>query len=214
MSPQWLVLMICCGLFMTPMLASAQSQPTAPSNDRLRVLILGDSLTEGYGVDKQEAFPALLEGQLHREGYSQVQIVNGGISGSTSASGPTRMQWYLKAKPQIVVLALGANDGLRGLEVKEMERNLAQTIKIAQDKQIKILLVGMKVLPNYGKKYADEFEAVFTQLAKEFNLPLMPFLLEDVGGLPQFNQPDGVHPTAKGHEIMAKNVIKYLKPLL
>ncbi len=177
------------------------------------VLFLGDSLTEGYRLSKDEAYPALVEKALIKK-YPELKVINGGKSGDTTAGGVKRLDWYLKAKPKIMVLALGANDGLRGLKASEAKKNLSQIIEKAQAKGINVLLAGMKIPMNYGDSYRKEFEAIFPALAKAHNVPLIPFLLEGVAANPDLNLADGIHPNAKGYEVMSKTVIKHLEPLL
>lgn len=177
------------------------------------ITVLGDSLTEGYGVTKEEAFPALLETQLQKE-FPKIKVVAAGISGSTSASGPQRLKWILKSKPTILILALGSNDGLRGLPLEQLKKNLADTIVQAQASEVKVVLAGLKVPPNYGKRYSVDFENVFKDLAKKYRLPLIPFLLEGVAGDKNMNIADGIHPNQKGHLQITKNVLDILKPLL
>lgn len=179
------------------------------------VLFLGDSLTEGLGVAPEAAYPALVEQELKAD-KREVKVLNGGISGSTSASGVSRLKWHLKAKlkPEVLVLALGANDGLRGLSVPEMKKNLAEVVKLAKANQIRVLLAGMMMPPNYGKAYTDAYAQAFPAVAKDEGVPLVPFLLEGVGGERAMNQPDGIHPNEAGHKLLARNVLKYLKPLL
>jgi len=179
----------------------------------VKVVILGDSLTEGYGIAREKAFPALVEKKLQASGKT-VEIVNGGTSGATSASGPSRLRWFLKAKPQVLVLALGANDGLRGLKVEQTKENLSKTIELAQQNNLKVLLAGMKVPTNYGKQYGDDLEKIYVGLAKKYKIALLPFLLEGVGGKPKLNLPDGIHPNESGHQIIAELVAKHLSPLL
>ena len=181
-----------------------------------KILCLGDSLTEGYGVPKHESYPSLLQSLLQNEGYKSVEVANGGISGSTTASSLRRLQWHLKGKkkPDIVILALGANDGLRGQDVKNSQENLEKTIELAQKNKIRILLAGMKMPPNYGNKYTKEFEAIFPKLAKKYNLPMIPFLLAGVATEKDLNLPDGIHPNGEGYKIVANTVLKYLKPLM
>lgn len=179
-----------------------------------RVLILGDSLTEGYGVAKENSFPSVLEQELKKDGYPQTQIINAGISGSTSSSGLSRFKWSLKGKPDILVLALGANDGLRGLSPTEMKKNLKSVIDLAKKNEVRVLLAGMKAPPNLGKTYTSAYEKVFKELSKEEHVPLIPFLLEGIAGESTLNQSDGVHPNETGHRQMAKTVKKYLEPLL
>ncbi len=178
------------------------------------IVFLGDSLTEGYGLEKTEAFPYLFEQALKAKGYKDIKVVNAGISGSTSASALSRLKWYLRINPTILVLALGANDGLRGLDPQAMKKNLATAIKLAQDRNIRVVLAGIKVPRNYGIQYTEEFEAVFPQLAEEFKIPLIPFLLDGVAARPEMNLPDGIHPNSRGHQIIARHVLENLLPLL
>jgi len=177
------------------------------------IVFLGDSLTEGYQLAKEEAYPHLIEQEFKRKKY-QVKIINAGESGATSASGPKKIKWYLKAKPEILVLALGANDGLRGLSLKETEKNLSLVIETALAQRVRILLVGMKMPVNYGEPYRTEFFELFKKLSIKYKLDLVPFLLEGVGGVSKLNLPDGIHPNPDGHKIMAKTVLKKLEPLL
>lgn len=174
------------------------------------ILFLGDSLTEGYQLSKEEAYPALIEKEL-KKNNKNIKVINGGVSGATSASGMKRMDWYLKAKPDILVLALGANDGLRGLKVTETEKNLSQVIEKAQGRGISVILAGMKMPTNMGEVYRSQFENIFPKIAKKYSIKLIPFILEGVGGVPKYNLPDGIHPNAKGHEIMAKTILKVLE---
>ncbi len=178
-----------------------------------RILFLGDSLTEGYGIAREDAFPALIEQSLKQEGFD-VAVVNGGVSGSTTASGTSRLRWHLQAKPDILVLALGANDGLRGLPPLEIRKNLAATLDLARQHKLRVLLAGMKMPPNYGAAYAREFEAIFPELAQRYHIPLVPFLLDRIAGETDLNLADGVHPNEKGHRLMARTMEKALKPLL
>lgn len=179
-----------------------------------KILFLGDSLTEGYNISKEKAYPYLIEKELIKNGKKDIEILNGSISGSTTASGLSRLRWYLKAKPTILVLALGANDGLRGLPQSETKNNLKSIIELALEKKMKILLTSMKLPPNYGVKNSKDFEQIFSDLAKKYNLPLVPFLLEGVAANPLYNLSDGIHPNELGHEIIKENVLKYLRPLL
>ena len=178
------------------------------------ILILGDSLTAGLGVEKQEAFPSLLEGKLKALGYQDITVINGGFSGSTTASALSRMRWYLRSKPDILVLELGANDGLRGHDIQSIEKNLADTIKIALNKKMLVLIAGMKMPVNYGRDYRKKFEEIFPKLARKFSVALIPFFLEGVAGKPHLNIADGIHPNPDGHKIISQTVLKYLLPLL
>jgi acyl-CoA thioesterase-1 len=174
----------------------------------LSIIALGDSLTEGYGIEKENAYPTLVEEMLKKSGKN-VRIINAGISGSTSASAPSRLRWLLTSQPDILFLALGANDGLRGVSIETTKKNLKDTIREAKKAKMKVWLAGMRLPPNYGKKYTQDFEQMFKALAKEENVPLLPFLLEGVAGQKELNQPDAIHPNEKGHQIMAKMVYEF-----
>jgi acyl-CoA thioesterase I len=177
------------------------------------ILFLGDSLTEGYQLAREDAFPAIIERNLKVK-HSDIKVINGGVSGATTASGLKRLSWYVKAKPDIIVLALGANDGLRGLKLKESEKNLVSVIEKAKASGMQVVLVGMKMPTNYGEPYRTNFEKLFPKLARLYDLTLVPFLLEGVGGNPKLNLPDGIHPNVEGHKVMASTIQKYLEPLL
>ena len=177
------------------------------------IVTLGDSLTEGYGVSKEEAYTYLVEQELLRKGYS-VRMINAGISGSTSASAPSRMQWYVRVKPDIVILALGGNDGLRGLSVQHMKKNLGKAIELASSRNILVLLAGMQIPLNYGEDYTKSFRNAFYELAENYKVPMIPFLLKDVGNVPRLNLPDGIHPNPEGHHIISRTVLEHLEPLL
>jgi acyl-CoA thioesterase I len=179
------------------------------------ILFLGDSITAGYGLDPSQAFPALIQQKIDAQRWN-FKVVNAGQSGDTSAGGLSRIDWLLKNKVDVLVLELGANDGLRGLPVENSKKNLQAIIDRTKDKypEAKVIVAGMKVPPNMGSDYGRKFEAVFADLAKNNNAPLIPFILAGVGGVPELNLADGIHPTAKGHEIVAANVWKVLKPVL
>jgi acyl-CoA thioesterase-1 len=196
------------------LLALALVLAPAAVRAELKILCLGDSLTEGYGLAADESYPALLERRLHAEGRADVMVINAGISGSTSASGVSRLRWQLRGAPQILLLALGANDGLRGLDLAVTRRHLAEVIALAKAGGLKVLLAGMKLPPNYGPEYTRGFERMYGELAREHAVPLIPFLLEGVAGDPELNLSDGIHPNARGHEIVANTVYRYLLPLL
>jgi acyl-CoA thioesterase-1 len=176
---------------------------------------LGDSITAGFGLDPAEAFPALIQKKIDARRWN-FQVVNAGQSGDTSAGGLGRLDWLLKNRVDVLVLELGANDGLRGLPVETTRKNLQAIIERTKhkDPEVKIILAGMKVPPNMGGDYGRKFEAVFADLAKKNNAPLIPFILEGVGGVRELNLADGIHPTAKGQEMVAANVWKVLEPVL
>jgi len=180
------------------------------ADSNVRVLFIGDSLTAGLGVEPEQAYPELLHKMLIAKGIHNVTITNGSISGSTTAGALSRLKWFLKAKPDILVLALGANDGLRGLSTVQMSENLENTIVLAKEKGIKIILAGMEIPPNYGAAYARDFRGVFRFLADKHELPFMPFLLKDVAGKASLNQADGIHPNRDGHRVIASNVFVYI----
>lgn len=177
------------------------------------ILIIGDSLTAGYGVGEEEAFPALLGRRLTAAGYD-VEVVNAGVSGDTTAGGLHRLDWLLRQEPDILVVGLGGNDGLRGLPLGVTEMNLRDIVRRGRDAGADILLLGMLMPPNYGPEYTDGFAAVYPRVASEEGVELVPFLLAGVGGRPELNQPDGIHPTAAGHEIVADNVFEKLRALV
>lgn len=184
-------------------------------NTLKNILFFGTSLTAGYGLDPSEAYPALIQ---HRIDSLKLpyQVINGGLSGETSAAGKGRIDWLLKQPIDIFVLELGANDGLRGIAVKETTSNLQWIIDRVRAKypDVKMVLAGMQVPPNMGQLYANDFKNMFPQLASKNKMVLIPFLLDKVGGIPKLNQPDGIHPTAAGDRILAENVWIHLKGLL
>jgi acyl-CoA thioesterase-1 len=186
---------------------------TAPKTQT--ILFFGDSLTAGYGLSPEEAFPALTEKQLIKDG-KKVKVVNAGLSGETSAGGLSRLDWVLKQPVEVFVLELGANDGLRGLPLDQTRKNLQSIIDKVKAKypQTKIVLAGMMVPPNLGKEYTDQFQKMFPDLAKKNNATLIPFLLNGVAGNDKLNQADGIHPNIEGHKIVANTVTKIIEPLL
>ncbi len=175
-----------------------------------KILIIGDSLTAGYGVAKKDAYPALLEKLLKVKGKS-VKIINAGSSGSTSASAFSRIRWHAKTKPEIVVFFLGANDGLRGIKTDATKANLTKAIEYAKKLGIKVYLASMKLPYNYGEDYRKSFEKVFAEIVKEQKIKLIPFLLKGVGGIAKHNISDGIHPNEAGHKIVAKNFLEFME---
>lgn len=176
------------------------------------VVFLGDSLTAGLGLDENQAYPALVEREL-KEGGEAVRVLNAGVSGDTTAGGLSRLGWLLGQRPAVVVLGLGANDGLRALPLAEIDKNLREIVRRSQEAGARVLLLGMRIPPNYGP-YADQFAELYPKIAKDLDVPLVPFLLEGVGGDRSLNQADGIHPTAEGQAILAKNVRPLLEELL
>jgi acyl-CoA thioesterase-1 len=166
------------------------------------IVILGDSLTAGLGVAPDEAYPARLQARLTREGYPY-RVVNAGVSGDTTAGGLRRLPWVLRQRPEIVIVALGANDGLRGQSVAAMRANLTEIVRQARAAGARVLLAGMRLPPNYGNGYVREFEAVFPAVARQQNVALVPFLLDGVAANPALNQADGMHPNAEGQNTIA-----------
>ncbi len=188
----------------------------ANAQDKKTILFFGNSLTAGLGVTPQQSFPGIIQQKLKASDYDY-QVVNAGLSGETTAGGLGRIDWILKNNHiDIFVLELGANDGLRGLDVSQTESNLSGIIKKVRDKypDVTILLAGMQMPPNLGKTYADQFQQTFKNVAKKENVKLIPFLLEGVGGNPKYNQSDGIHPNVEGHKILAENVWKVLKEVI
>ena len=179
------------------------------------ILFLGDSITAGYGLEQSQAYPALIQAKINAKRWN-FKAVNAGQSGDTSAGGLNRLNWLLKIRVDVLVLELGGNDGLRGLPAETTKKNLQAIISGTKAKYsgAKIVLAGMKVPPNMGADYGKTFNAIFPELAKKNQAALVPFILEGVGGVRQLNLPDGIHPTAKGQEIVAANVWKLLEPVL
>ena len=183
------------------------------SKEKAVVLAFGDSLTAGYGVKDEESYPSKLQEKISSAGFPH-KVVNAGVSGDTTAGGVRRIRWLMKHEPEIVILALGANDGLRGLSIDEMRKNLEIMITICREHNAQILLAGMKALPNYGEDYMREFETVFPELAEKHDLIFLPFLLEGVAGEREYTQSDGLHPLASGYSIITDLVWQLLKPML
>lgn len=179
------------------------------------ILIFGDSLTAGYGLSPEEAFPALVEKQLNKQGKACI-VVNAGLSGETSAGGLSRIDWVLRQSVDVFVLELGGNDGLRGLPLEQTKKNLQSIIDKVKTKNptAKIVVVGMMVPPNMGTDYTTQFKAIFPELAKKNKATLLPFLLEGVAGNDKLNLPDGIHPNIEGHKIVATTVTRIITPLL
>jgi acyl-CoA thioesterase I len=197
-----------------PAAAAPPTPARAPTTkaSRPRVVILGDSLTAGLGLPADEAYPALLQRRLNEEGLDY-EVVNAGVSGDTSAGGLSRLEWALEGDVRVLVVALGGNDGLRGLPPDALKKNLSDIIERAQARHVRVILAGMEAPPNYGRDYIVSFHKVFPTLAKQYGVGLVPFLLQDVAGQDTLNQSDGIHPTAAGARIVADNVWRVLEPV-
>jgi acyl-CoA thioesterase-1 len=189
------------------------ASPAPGRSSEPRVVFLGDSLTAGYGLDAEQAFPAVVAELLRRDGIT-ISVVNAGVSGDTTAGGLRRLDWLLKQSPDVIVVGLGGNDGLRGLDLKGSEQNLREIVQKSRAAGARVLLLGMLIPPNYGPEYTTQFREIYPRLAKELTVPLVPFLLEGVGGQGALNQADGIHPTAQGQRIVAGTVAKHLRPVV
>jgi acyl-CoA thioesterase-1 len=188
--------------------ADAPAKPAKP-----RIVFLGDSLTAGLGLPSDQSYPSLIGRKLKAHGYDY-EIVNAGVSGDTSAGGSRRLDWSLEGDVRALVLALGANDGLRGLPTEQMKKNLQVVLDRAKSRNIPVVLAGMEAPPNNGPEYTRAFRQVYTDLAKEYDVRFVPFLLLGVAGNPSLNQGDGIHPNARGAEIVADLVLAELEPVL
>jgi acyl-CoA thioesterase I len=196
----------------TPAVSAAPAATAATATARPRIAVLGDSLTAGLGVAKAASYPSVLQERLDAA-HLDFEVVNAGVSGDTSAGGLARLDWALDGDVRILILALGANDGLRGLPVEELQRNLSEIVERAQARGITVILAGMEAPPNYGRDYIVGFHKVYPSLAATYHLALVPFLLQGVAGDDTLNQRDGIHPTAAGARIVADNVWTVLKPI-
>lgn len=177
----------------------------------ITILFLGDSLTEGYGLNKEEAFPKLVQNLIRKNLKKNVEVINGGVSGSTTSDGLARLKWYIRKKPDFIFIALGANDGLRGLNLTQSQENLEEIILYAKRSNSKVFLAGMLMPPNYGPTYSKDFKNMYEKTSLKYKLKTMPFLLEGVAGKKELNQRDGIHPNAEGHKHIAKNIFEFIK---
>lgn len=204
--------------------AAAQADPSLVSDrsvradrpfevDAPRVVVLGDSLTAGLGLSATDAYPARLQERLDAAGY-HMRVVSAGVSGDTTAGGLRRLEWALDGGAEVLIVALGGNDGLRGLPVDQMKENLSQIIRTAKARGVEVLLAGMEAPPNFGEVYTGAFRDVFQQLAREHDVAFVPFLLEGVAGVPDLNQSDGIHPNAAGAARVAEHVWPAVEPLV
>jgi acyl-CoA thioesterase-1 len=229
MARDWILRLFLAGL----PLVVACSQPSAPRAEAVsraeasaapsgepraeetaeRIVFLGDSLTAGLGLPREQAVPSLIQDRLRAEGFLY-RVVNAGVSGDTSAGGLSRLDWSLEGDVSVLVVELGANDGLRGLPVAQLKSNLGEIITRAQTRGITVVLTGMEAPPNYGEAYTAEFRQVFSDLAREHDVVFVPFFLDGVAGVPALNNPDGIHPNAAGARIVADRLWKAIEPLL
>ncbi|HET8864561.1 MAG TPA: arylesterase [Gracilimonas sp.] len=187
----------------------------AQDSDAKTILFFGDSITAGLGVDKSQAFPALIQDRIDSLGLNY-EVINGGLSGETSAGGLRRIDWTLQRDRDIMILELGGNDGLRGIDLNSTKANLQQIInKVkAKNPDTEIILAGMQVPPNLGQDYTKQFETIYPELAEENDLPLIPMIMDKVGGDEELMQSDGLHPTPEGHKVIADTVWEILRPVL
>ena len=197
-----------------PIENSLPEQATVSTNKKT-IVFFGNSITAGYQLDLSEAFPALIA-EIIDSLDLDYKVINAGLSGETTASGNSRVEWVLKNKVDVFVLELGANDGLRGIQTTETRKNLQSIIQKVKNKYPSaiIVLAGMQIPPNLGQEYANDFKTIYPELAEKNNTALIPFILEDVAGIPELNLDDGIHPTPEGHQILAENIWKILSPLL
>jgi len=193
----------------------AEKTDTSTLKEPRIVVCLGDSLTAGYGLDQAQAYPSLLQKNIDAQGW-RFKVVNAGLSGETTAGGLRRLDWVLRQRVDVLIVALGGNDALRGIPLETTRQNLDQILTRARTKypDVHLIIAGMLIPPNWGREYFNGFRGIFPQLAKKHHAELIPFLLEGVGGKPELNFPDGIHPTAEGHRIVAANVWKVVEPVL
>lgn len=198
---------------------TTKSEQTTTSAEQqqapLTILALGDSLTEGLGVDKDDNYPAQLEDRLQAMGYDNAKVINSGLSGETSTGLVNRLDWVLQTKPDVTILTIGANDAIRGIDVATVEANIRTAVKRLQDNGSIVILGGMQIYDNLGSDYVKSFAAIYPRVAKDMNVTLIPFFLDGVGGDPALNQADAIHPTKEGYEIIVNdNILPILEPKL
>jgi acyl-CoA thioesterase-1 len=185
----------------------------AEAEERPAIIAFGDSLTAGFGLTEEQSYTTLLQRRLDEKGYPY-RVINAGVSGDTSAGGARRIDWALQGNAKFLILELGANDALRGQPVPELKKNLAQIIERAQSRGLTVILAGMEAPPNMGQEYSQAFRQAYADLAKQYKLVFIPFVLEGVGGVSELNQADGIHPNPEGEKLMMENVWRVLEPLL
>lgn len=190
-------------------------ESTSPAPTKKLILFFGNSLSAGYGIEPEDSFPGLVAARIDSLDL-EYRVINGGLSGETTASGLSRLDWFLEEKPSIFILELGGNDGLRGIDLAETKKNLKSIIQLVRSKypETKILLAGMQIPPNMGQEYTTNFQKLYPQVAEEEDVELIPFLLEGVAGEPDLNLPDGIHPTEEGHQIVFENIWPFIEKML
>jgi acyl-CoA thioesterase-1 len=196
------------------MTTPAPATISTSADDLPAIVAFGDSLTAGYGLSDEQSYTTLLQRKLDENGY-RYRLVNAGVSGDTSAGGARRIDWALQSgNVKVLILELGGNDGLRGLPVADLKRNLELIIQRAQSAGVTVILAGMEAPPNFGADYTRDFRQTYRDLAKQYKTPFIPFVLEGIGGNPKLNQSDGIHPNAEGEKVMTENVWRALEPQL
>lgn len=202
---------VCVGLSILLLLAI--SLPSHSEEDALRLLVLGDSLTAGYGIPIADAFPTQLQSRLDAAGY-RVTVINAGVSGDTTAGGVSRLEWALADEPDLVIVELGGNDALRGLAPEQTRDNLDRIIARFTDSKVDVLLAGMRAPRNLGPAYYSKFDSLYPDLATKHNIPIYPFFLDGVAGNPQLNLADGIHPNAMGVKVIIERILPYVEKLI
>ncbi|MCX7544319.1 arylesterase [Marinicella gelatinilytica] len=206
------------GLWVIMLFGLMACQDTAPPNNvnntateaaqnDFVILALGDSLTEGLGVDETHNYPAILQQQLHNTGFVDVKVVNAGLSGETSTGLLNRLDWVMQLQPDLTILTIGANDAMRGLDLERTDDNIRTIIKILQQKNSDVILAGMEIYDNLGREYVSGFKDIYPRIAKDLDLPFIPFFLQGVAGDPELNQQDGIHPNHSGYQVIVENNI-------
>lgn len=205
-----LVLVTACGDQTEPTpIPTVNIASVEPTIEQITLVAMGDSLTEGMGVEPEEAYPAQLERRLQADGYD-VMVINAGISGETSSGALSRVDWVLTLEPDILILETGGNDGLRGIDPDVTEKNLNELVQAFQANDVVVVLAGMQIVPNMGEEYITEFKAIYPRIAEKYGLILIPFFLEGVGGNKELNQADAIHPTAEGYAVVVETLYPYI----
>jgi acyl-CoA thioesterase-1 len=194
---------------------AVKADSSEAETDQKTILFFGNSLTAAYGIDQEDGFAGLTQARIDSLGLNY-RVINGGLSGETTAGGLSRLDWFLEDEPYLFILELGGNDGLRGILPAESKRNLIGIIDKVRAKypEAKIILAGMQIPPNMGQEYTEEFKSIYPEVAVEKDVTLIPFLLENVGGIPELNLPDGIHPTEEGHKIVLETIWPYIENLI